>query len=114
MLQPTTHSEDDLEEMTTSTGIHDGNVWKLEFLTHAVQHDTSQYGWRFSTKLNSRIELAAQMQYDAKLKKLTKQQFSIKTKLGHAWNVEYFLTLRKKSPRENRCQFNIKLDLIEF
>ena len=103
-----------LEEMTTSTGIHDGNVWKLEFLTHAVQHDTSQYGWRFSTKLNSRIELAAQMQYDAKLKKLTKQQFSIKTKLGHAWNVEYFLTLRKKSPRESRCQFNIKLDLIEF
>lgn len=103
-----------LQEITTSTGIHDGNVWKLEFLTHATQHDTSQYGLRLSAKLNSRLEIASQTQYDARIKKLTKQQFSLRTTLGRSWNIEYFITIRNKASRESRCQFDVQLDLIEF
>ncbi len=103
-----------LQEITTSANIHDGNVWKLEFLTHSIQHDTSQYGIRFSTKLNSRIELATHTQYDAQIKNFTEQRFSIKSKLGNSWNIEYFITFRSKASRESRYQFNIKLDLVEF
>nr|MDE6432018.1 LPS assembly protein LptD [Opitutales bacterium] len=103
-----------LQEITTSTSIHDANVWKLEFLTHCIQHDTCQYGLRVSARLNSRIELSSLTQYDARIKKFTEQRFSLKSKLGHSWNVEYFITLRNKASRESRCQASVKLDLIEF
>lgn len=103
-----------LNEMTTSTSIHDGNIWKFSFLTHAIQHDTCQYGLAFSTKLNSRIEFKTSIQYDARIKKFTEQRFSIISMLGHSWNIEYFLAIRNKASRENRCQFSVKLDLVKF
>lgn len=103
-----------LEETTTSTNIHDGNVWQLELLTHTIQNDTCQCGLKFSTQLNSRINIYIMTQFDARIKKFTEQCFSLKSKLGHSWYIEYYITFRHKASRESHCQFNIKLDLIEF
>jgi lipopolysaccharide assembly outer membrane protein LptD (OstA) len=103
-----------LNEITTAINIRDGDVWKLSFLTHTLQHDTCQCGVKFSSKLNSRTRLAMALHYDARVKKFTEQCLSIDSKLGHSWNVECSLLMRSGAVRENKYQFSVRLDLVEF
>jgi LPS-assembly protein len=103
-----------LNEITTATSIHNGDVWKLSFLTHTLQRDTNQYGVQFMAKLNSRVQFGMAMYYDARIKKFTEQRFSIYSTLGRSWNVEYLLLVRGRAARESKYQFATKLDLIEF
>jgi LPS-assembly protein len=103
-----------LSEITTSTSVHDGDVWKLSLMVHSLQHDTCQCGVKFTTKLNSRIQIGISLHYDTRIKKFTEQRFSIYSILGHSWNTEFMLLIRNGAIRENKHQFAIKLDLVEF
>jgi LPS-assembly protein len=103
-----------LNEIVSSLGMRDGDVWKLSFLVHALQHSTCQYGLNFATKLNSRIQLTVALHYDARIKKFTERRFSIESMLGHSWNAEYALIIRNKASRESKYQFVVRLNLVEF
>lgn len=101
-------------EITASTNIHSGDVWKLSFSAHSLRHYTDQCSLNFMAKLNSRLQMGVALYYDARIKKFTEQRFSICSKLGHSWNVECLLLVRSKAALESKCQFSFKLDLAEF
>jgi hypothetical protein len=103
-----------LNEITASAGVRDGDVWKLSLAVHSLRHDTRQYGAKFTAKLNSRIQLGIGLHYDACIRKFTEQRFSVYSILGHSWNAEFMLLVRNGAKRENKHQFAVKLDLIEF
>jgi LPS-assembly protein len=103
-----------LNEITASTSVCDGDVWKLSLAVHSLQHDTCQYGAKFTTKLNSRIQFGISMHYDTRIRKFTEQRFSVYSTLGHSWNAEFILLVRNGAKRENKHQFAFKLNLIEF
>jgi LPS-assembly protein len=103
-----------LNEINTSTSLRDGDVWKVSFLTRTLQHDTCQYGIKFTAKPNSRIQFATASHYDARTKKFTEQRFSISSTLARSWHGECALRIRNKASSENKYQFFIKLRLAEF
>ena len=103
-----------LEENRTRLSLIDGDIWEVGVFTDSLQNEFDQYGLDFSCKLSERWGFQTQFRFDAYLEDLTEQIYAFWHRLGHAWEVEYRVTLYTGNSRQSSADFSVGLRLLQF
>lgn len=100
------------EELRTRLVLKNARFWTLSFTTDSIPHITNQYYLNFLWNMTPRTGMEGYWRYDAKLDEITAQSYILRTRLGKNWGVDYMVTHRRGSVRENEWEFGIKFTLI--
>ncbi len=103
-----------VRELNTGVTLHDGTVWTARIATHYLKHQIEQYVVDASYRIDEVDRLLARAQYDARLNRLTEQDYGLEQTLGNLWLVRYFLSLREGPAREGPIGLNFELEMKRF
>jgi len=76
--------------------------------------DVDQHYLEVGTRINHNFRTRIILRYDIVINKFTEQHYSIFQKFGRSVELEYRLTLRENSTREDDWAFRIGLELVSF
>lgn len=76
--------------------------------------DVDQHSLEFGARINHHFRTRIILRYDVVINEFTEQHYSLFQKFGRAVEVEYRLTLRENSLREDDWAFRIGLELVSF
>jgi LPS-assembly protein len=106
-----------LHKFNTITSINDGDFWEAAFCTNYWNLNgskTEQYGLKISFNLSSETTIFIEEKYDARIRKIFEQKFSMSTIVYDSWIVNLGVTLRERSQHEDRFQFDWSVKLLDF
>ena len=103
-----------LQEFHSHIQLLDGEAWSLYLSSDNLQKELDQYYIDFSYKLSERHQVSGTWRYDAYLHQLTEQTYAFKTFLGNSWGIEYKMTYRHGTSRENNWGFSINFKLLSI
>ncbi len=94
--------------------LYDGDSVGLTFTSNYTADQISQYWIKIDYKITENYKFWARWRYDAELDELTEQVYSLYTRVGNAWNIEYQLKLTSGSSRDDGVTFSVLFGLIDF
>ncbi len=94
--------------------ISDGDEWRLELGNYYLASEISQYYLLAQYRISENYMLMGRWHYDARLSKMTDQAYILWTRLGNSWIIEYQISFRSGSTRENDLSFGARLNFATF
>jgi len=103
-----------INEIDTYVRLFDADAASLWLGTAYMDGQISQYWARVDYKLTENYRLRARWAYDARLSLFSEQIYSLWTRLGNSWSIEYMIAMRSGSNRENGFSCGVRVGLITF
>lgn len=88
--------------------------WSLSLGAAYLRNQYEQYSADVVYRLLERWYLTAGLRYDAVIQELTRQRYGIRQRVGRAWDVEYFVSLREGTTREDDFTIGVRIELLAY
>lgn len=88
--------------------ISDCDAWTVDFGNIYLQaNNISQLYFSIYHKFTERYSIMARWHYDVKINSFTEQVYTLRTRLGNSWFIDYYITCRSGSTRQNNVSFGV-------
>ncbi|MBQ2722699.1 MAG: LPS-assembly protein LptD [Opitutales bacterium] len=104
----------DVPEVNTYLGLFDGDAFSAYLVTSYLDGSINQYSAHVEYRISERYKLFGRWHYDAELSKFTHQVYGLWTRVGNSWVVEYFISERSGSTRQNSLSFGARISVMIF
>lgn len=104
----------DIPEVNTYLGLFDGDEASAYFVSSYLKGQITQYALLCDYRLSERYRLIGRWYYDARLNMLTEQTYGLWTRMGNSWIVEYLISQRSGSTRQNNFSFGVRVNMAIF
>lgn len=104
----------DVPEVNTYLGLFDGDAFSAYLVTSYFDGSINQYSAHVEYRISERYKLFGRWRYDAELSKFTHQVYGLWTRVGNSWVVEYFISERSGSTRQNSLSFGARISVMIF
>lgn len=101
-------------ETVTRLRVTDGDVWSLGLAQQNLQNDIDQYQLDFRYKLNEELTMHPRWRYDMVREEFTEQVYAVRQYLGHAWVLEYALSIQRGDNRSDGLGLSMRVELLGF
>lgn len=101
-------------ETNAYIGLFDGDKFSLYLISSYLDGPITQYSALAEYRISERYKLLGRWSYDYKLSMITDQTYSLWTRLGNSWIVEYQISYRSGSTRQNNFSFGARLSMALF
>ena len=98
-----------ISEVCGAVRISDGDSWAVSFGNVYLEPDLSQLYASIYHKFTERYAVLARWYYDVKISTMTDQIYTLRTRLGNSWFIDYNLSYRSGSARENNLSFGANI-----
>jgi len=107
-------SNGDVNEVDTYVRLFDADAASVMLASTYMDGEITQYWARVDYKITENYRIRARWNYDARLSRITDQIYSLWTRVGNSWSVEYMISLRSGASRENGFSIGARIGLITF
>ena len=104
----------DVPEVNTYLGLFDGDVFSAYLVTSYLDGSINQYSVHAEYRISERYKLFGRWHYDAELAKFTHQVYGLWTRVGNSWVIEYFISERSGSTRQNSFSIGARITMMIF
>ena len=104
----------DVPEVNTYVGLFDGDAFSVYLMTSYLDGSIDQYALQAEYRISERYKLFGRWRYDAELSKFTHQVYGLWTRLGNSWIIEYFISERSGSTRQNNFSVGARITMMAF
>ena len=104
----------DLPEINPYIGLIDGDEWSVYLGYTYLQGELNQYFVLAEYKISERYKVFGRWAYDQRLSLFTDQTYGLWTRMGNSWIIEYMITERSGSTRQNNFSFGARATLLIF
>ena len=101
-------------ETNAYIGLFDSDKFSLYLISSYLDGAITQYSALAEYRISERYKLMGRWAYDYRLSMLTDQTYSLWTRLGNSWIVEYRISYRSGSTRQNNFSFGARLTMAIF
>lgn len=103
-----------LQEFNSGVTIRDGRAWSVRFSNNFLRRESEEYRIEGRIHVNESYDVLARLAYDARARRLNEQAYGIVQNLENTWLIEYVVSVRSGSRRENGFGFNIQIETRNF
>ena len=104
----------DVPEVNTYLGLFDGDAFSAYLVTSYLDGSINQYSVHAEYRISERYKLFGRWHYDAELAKFTHQVYGLWTRVGNSWVIEYFISDRSGSTRQNSFSIGARITMMIF
>ncbi len=104
----------DLPEINTYLSLYDGDAASVSFVTSYLDGYINQYSVTADYRISERYKIYGQWNYDAKLCKMTRQVYGLWTRVGNSWIIEYIISARSGSTRQDDLTIGTRVTMMIF
>lgn len=104
----------DLPETNAYIGLLDGDACSLYLIASYLQGELTQYSALAEYRISERYKVFGRWSYDNRLSMLTNQTYGLWTRMGNSWIIEYIVTERCGSTRQNNFSFGARVTMMIF
>ena len=104
----------DFAEVNSYVELHDGDFWRVAFGNIYLLGDINQYYVRAELRLTENYRLRGRWRYDYKYSRMVEQTYSLWTRVGNSWAVEYRVSFKEGSKRENHLSFGANVRFLSY
>ena len=101
-------------ETTAYIGLFDSDKFSLYLISSYLDGTITQYAALAEYRISERYRLLGRWAYDHRLEMLTDQTYTLWTRLGNSWVVEYQISYRSGSSRQNNFSFGARISMALF
>lgn len=101
-------------EVNTYLGLYDGDAASVYLITSYLDGSINQYAVCADYRISERYKVFGQWNYDVRLSTLTNQTYGLWTRMGNSWIVEYMVSQRSGSSRQNNFSFGLRVTMMIF
>ncbi len=101
----------DLAEIDNYIALYDGDEWELYLIQSYFQGSILQYAAQIQYRITENYRVYARWNYDYKNSTLTDQTYGLTTRLGNTWIIEYYLSYRTDSLRQDGLSFGARVNM---
>ena len=94
--------------------ISDSDEWAVYLGNVYLDSAISQYYAMVQYRISEKYMVLARWNYDSRISKMTDQTYVLRMRMGYSWYVDYMISFRSGSTRENNLSFGARLNLITF
>jgi len=103
-----------LPELNTYLKMYDSEYASITLFNCYLEDQLTQYGAEAEYKITQNYSVKGRWNYDYRLQELTNQLYSLVTRLGNSWLIEYQVGYREGSTRENNFYFGARVELVTY
>ncbi len=104
----------DMPEVNTYVTLHDADNMSLTLYSTYLEQIINQYGAQFEYKISEKYRLIGDWHYDYNIGKMTYQAYSLWTRPANSWAIEYILSFRSGSTRENDLSVGVRVHVLTY
>jgi LPS-assembly protein len=104
----------DVPEVNTYLGLFDGDAFSAYLVSSYLDGSINQYSVHAEYRISERYKLFGRWHYDAELAKFTHQVYGLWTRVGNSWVIEYFISERSGSTRQNSFSIGARITMMIF
>lgn len=101
-------------ETNAYIGLFDSDKFSIYFISSYLAGAITQYSALAEYRISERYKLLGRWSYDYRLNMITDQTYTLWTRLGNSWIVEYQISYRSGSTRQNNFSFGARLSMAIF
>ncbi len=101
-------------ETNAYIGLFDSDKFSLYLISSYLDGAITQYAALAEYRISERYRLLGRWAYDHRLEMLTDQTYTLWTRLGNSWVVEYQISYRSGSSRQNNFSFGARISMAIF
>lgn len=101
-------------ELDSYLRLSDTDEWSIYVGNIYLDSAISQYYLMAQYKISEKYTILGRWGYDAKLSEMTDQIYVLRMRLGYSWIIDYQISFRSGSTRENNFSFGVRLNLVTF
>ncbi len=104
----------DIPEVNTYVGLFDGDATSVYLITSYLDGAINQYAVHADYRISERYKVFGRWHYDNRLGKMTQQVYGLWTRMGNSWIIEYLISQRSGSTRQNSLSFGARVSMMIF
>jgi len=99
-------------EINTYLTLLETDIAEMTIGTIYLRDSLEQYYLSLEYGISQRYRVFASWHYDSELSKLVYQRYGLRTKVGSTWLIDYYITYRTGSTREDNLSFGVNIVLL--
>lgn len=99
-------------EINTYLRLMETDIASLTIGSVYLKDSLEQYFMQIEYSISQRYRLFASLHYDAELSEFVYQRYGLRTKIGTTWIVDYFISHRSGSTREDSFSFGVNIIIL--
>ena len=104
----------DLPETNAYVGLLDGDAFSVYFIASYLKNAITQYTTLAEYRISERYKVFGRWSYDERLSAFTNQTYGLWTRIGNSWAIEYMISERSGSKRQNNFSFGMRVSMMIF
>lgn len=104
----------DIPEVNTYIGLLDGDAMSIYLISTYLENYLTQYSVWAEYRISERYKVFGRWAYDYKNSMLTDQTYGLWTRMGSTWIIEYLLSYRTHSTRQNGLSVGVRVSVAMF
>ena len=100
--------------MNSGITLRDGTAWSVRFSNNFLRRETEDYRVEGRLHVNEAYDVLGRLQYDARARRFNEQAYGVVQNLDNTWFIEYVVSVRSGSRRENGFGFSIQVEAHAF
>ena len=104
----------DLPELNTYIGLFDGDALSVYLMTSYYKGAFNQYAVNAEYRISECYKLFGRWNYDERLAMFTHQVYGLWTRIGNSWVIEYIISERSGSTRQNNLSIGARITMTIF
>ena len=104
----------ELPETNGYVGLLDGDAFSVYFIASYLDGAITQYTALAEYRISERYKVFGRWSYDQRLSMFTNQTYGLWTRMGNSWIIEYMITERSGSTRQNNFSFGARVTMMIF
>jgi LPS-assembly protein len=102
------------EAARVGLALRSADRWQLALFSEHIDARLEQYGADGLWQLSPRWAVLASLRYDALSERFSRQRYGVRHRVGQAWDVELYLSLRSGDQRESATSVGLRIHLLGF
>ena len=103
-----------IAEISAYLELHDTDAWRVVLGNIYMDNFINQYYALAEFKISENYSVRGRWHYDARMSRFTDQVYSLLTRVGNSWMIEYMVSFRSGSSRENNFSFGARATLLTY
>ncbi len=103
-----------IPEINTYVGLYDGDALELYFISTYLSDSLTQYSVQADYRISECYKIFGRWAYDYRTSTLTDQTYGLWTRLGNTWIIEYVISYRSDSQRQNGFSAGMRVNVSTF
>ncbi len=104
----------DVAEVNSYIELHDADAWRVALGNIYLQSEINQYYLHAELRLTENYRLIGRWHYDYENSRFTDQVYALWTRVGNSWAVEYRISLKEGSKRENSLSVGANVRFLTY